>query len=83
LRQVAAKLGIALDESDPGWHRLEFRALRVMVDTEQETPDATDLDEGLLSLLQAPSGSTTNGLQRADRCQVTMKKNLVTRSPSG
>ncbi len=36
LRQVAARLGIALDESDPDWQRLAFRALRVMLDAEQE-----------------------------------------------
>ncbi|SUZ33781.1 hypothetical protein ROE7235_03556 [Roseibaca ekhonensis] len=33
----------------------------------------------LFSLLQAPSRSKTNGLQRADRCEVTKKNKVVTR----
>lgn len=36
LQQVAARLGIALDETDLDWQRLAFRALRVMLDAEQE-----------------------------------------------
>ncbi|WP_432254230.1 hypothetical protein [Limimaricola sp. AA108-03] len=36
LREVALRLGIALDEADPDWQRLAFRALRVMLDAEQE-----------------------------------------------
>ncbi len=36
LREVAARLNIALDEADPDWGRLAFRALRVMLDAEQE-----------------------------------------------
>jgi hypothetical protein len=36
LREVAMRLGIALDESDPDWQRLAFRALRAMLDAEQE-----------------------------------------------
>ena len=36
LRDVAARLGITLDESDPDWQRLAFRALRVMLDAQQE-----------------------------------------------
>ncbi|WP_175499204.1 site-specific integrase [Loktanella salsilacus] len=36
LRQVAKHLGIALDEADADWQRLAFRALRVMLDAEQE-----------------------------------------------
>ena len=36
LRQVAARLGIALDESDPDWQRVAFRGLRVMLDAEME-----------------------------------------------
>lgn len=36
LRDVAARLGVALDEDDPDWRRLAFRALRVMLDAEQE-----------------------------------------------
>ncbi|MCP1167672.1 hypothetical protein [Limimaricola litoreus] len=36
LRDVAARLGITLDEADPDWQRLAFRALRVMLDAQQE-----------------------------------------------
>ncbi|MBU2963050.1 tyrosine-type recombinase/integrase [Citreicella sp. C3M06] len=36
LREVADRLGIALDESDPDWQRLAFRALRVMLEAEEE-----------------------------------------------
>ncbi|WP_177190346.1 site-specific integrase [Tranquillimonas rosea] len=36
LREVAARLGIPLDETDPDWQRLAFRALRVMLEAEQE-----------------------------------------------
>lgn len=36
LREVAARLGIALDEEDPGWQRLALRALRVMIDAKEE-----------------------------------------------
>ncbi|MGK7663553.1 MULTISPECIES: hypothetical protein [unclassified Marinovum] len=36
LREVAARLNIVLDEADPDWRRLAFRALRVMLDAEQE-----------------------------------------------
>jgi hypothetical protein len=36
LREVATRLGITLDETDPDWCRLAFRALRVMLDAEQE-----------------------------------------------
>jgi hypothetical protein len=35
-REVAARLGIAVDETDPDWQKLAFRALRVMLDAEQE-----------------------------------------------
>jgi hypothetical protein len=36
LREVARRLGVPLDEADPDWQRLAFRALRVMLDAEQE-----------------------------------------------
>jgi hypothetical protein len=36
LRQVAAHFGVTLDETDPDWQRLAFRALRIMLDAEQE-----------------------------------------------
>ena len=36
LREVAARLGVALDEEDADWARLAFRALRVMLDAEEE-----------------------------------------------
>jgi len=36
LRAVAARLGVTLDEDDPDWRRLAFRALRVMLEAEQE-----------------------------------------------
>lgn len=36
LHEVAVRLGITLDETDPDWQRLAFRALRVMLDAEQE-----------------------------------------------
>ncbi|WP_055683274.1 tyrosine-type recombinase/integrase [Jannaschia rubra] len=36
LQEVAARLGITLDETDPDWRRLAFRALRIMLDAEQE-----------------------------------------------
>ncbi|WP_353472482.1 tyrosine-type recombinase/integrase [Salipiger sp. H15] len=36
LRQIAARLGIPLDESDPDWQRLAYRALRVMLEAHEE-----------------------------------------------
>lgn len=36
LREVAVRLGLTLDETDSDWQRLAFRALRVMLDAEQE-----------------------------------------------
>lgn len=36
LRHVAQNLGIVLEENDPDWQRLAFRALRVMLDAQQE-----------------------------------------------
>lgn len=36
LREVAQRLGVPLDEADSDWQRLAFRALRVMLDAEQE-----------------------------------------------
>lgn len=36
VQAVAARLGVTLDEDDPDWRRLAFRALRVMLDAEQE-----------------------------------------------
>lgn len=36
LREVANRLGIALDETDTDWPRLAFRALRVMLEAELE-----------------------------------------------
>ncbi len=36
LRDLAARLGVTLDEADPDWQRLAFRALRVMLDAQQE-----------------------------------------------
>ncbi|WP_092081913.1 hypothetical protein [Poseidonocella sedimentorum] len=36
LHEVAVRLGITLDETDPEWQRLAFRALRVMLDAERE-----------------------------------------------
>ena len=36
LRDMAARLGLTLDEDDADWARLAFRALRVMLDAQQE-----------------------------------------------
>lgn len=36
LREVATRLGIALDEADPDWQRLAMRALRVMIEAGEE-----------------------------------------------
>ncbi|KMK67826.1 phage integrase family protein [Puniceibacterium sp. IMCC21224] len=36
LRVAAMRLGIPLDETDPDWQKLAFRALRVMLDAHQE-----------------------------------------------
>ncbi|MEX1234761.1 MAG: hypothetical protein WEB56_07225 [Roseovarius sp.] len=36
LLAVATRLGVTLDEADPDWQKLAIRALRVMLDAEQE-----------------------------------------------
>jgi integrase len=36
LQEVANRLGLVLDENDPDWQRLAFRALRVMVEAQEE-----------------------------------------------
>ncbi|MBW4983488.1 tyrosine-type recombinase/integrase [Mameliella sp. CS4] len=36
LRQVADRLGIPLDETDPDWQRLAYRALRIILDANEE-----------------------------------------------
>lgn len=68
LRQVAARLGIALDEADPDWQRLAFRALRVMLDAQQENlrRDRGDF-EGPSAALQAarPLADGANGIDGA------------------
>lgn len=51
LRAVARCLGIVLDEADTDWQRLAFRALRVMLEAEQEN---LRRDQGAFA---APSGS--------------------------
>ena len=51
LRDVADRLGITLDETDTDWQRLAFRALRVMLEAEQEN---LRRDQGEFA---APSGT--------------------------
>ena len=51
LREVAKRLGITLDETDTDWQRLAFRALRVMLEAEQEN---LRRDQGEFA---APSGA--------------------------
>jgi hypothetical protein len=36
LQEVAHRLGLPIDENDPDWQRLAFRALRVMVEAQEE-----------------------------------------------
>lgn len=65
LRDVAARLGIPLDESDPDWHRLAYRALRVMLEAEQEN---LRRDQGIF---EAPSAALIAARARVDEAVVT------------
>ncbi len=57
LQEVAARLGITLDETDPDWRRLAFRALRIMLDAEQEN---LRRDQGVFDEPSAASKAARN-----------------------
>jgi hypothetical protein len=66
LRDVAARLGVVLDETDPDYSRLAYRALRVMLDVEEEN---IRRDAGLytmptpyLAAVNAPPTSTNHSV---------------------
>ena len=60
LNEVAKRLGIALDDQDPDWQRLAYRALRVMLDAEEENARR---DQGVFS---GPSGSLQSARNLVD-----------------
>ncbi len=74
LRQVAARLGIELEEEDPDWQRLAFRALRVMLDVEEENARR---DRGVFN---GPSAAF-RAFQDADRGSARVRPQTILTAP--
>ncbi|WP_371060095.1 tyrosine-type recombinase/integrase [Rhodosalinus sp. 5P4] len=76
LRDVAARLGITLDETDPDWQRLAFRALRVMLEAEEENGRRDRGDFG------RPSGTLQAARDLIDRGPLASAPHLIRQTAS-
>ncbi|WP_353627848.1 site-specific integrase [Sulfitobacter sp. TCYB15] len=71
LQEVAHRLGLILDENDPDWQRLAFRALRVMVEAQEE----------ILSREQGIYGGSTQCRSLPDQPMMQLQRTVKVPAP--